>query len=131
MKNYICKLPPVLFFFLFLFNLISLLFNPAAFADQAASATIPPHSTNFQFSLSTPNGSAIQHDTQQLYKITYGAYKSAGLSTAETITADWSDALDPEGGQLFTYIDGSASNAYSGAQPVIDLINHTITWMIP
>jgi hypothetical protein len=96
----------------------------------SVSAIVPPKPPDFQFSLSSPYPPTIQHDTQQLYEITYGTYKSAQVTTSPTITLDWSRALDPNGAQVFTYMPGTASKGYGGAEPVVDLINHTITWTI-
>lgn len=103
-----------------------------AFADQSVSATVPPRATDFQFAFSEIDGqNTVPQGTILSYQLTYGAQHSAGLPTTTTLTADWSGATAPDNAQILDYVIGSASNAYGGTTPIVDLFNHTISWTIP
>lgn len=123
-------------FFIFVFGILSLVLNRSVFSqtqyDIAVTATVPPQQTDFQFDFSSSDGqSTVNQNTTLSYKITYGAKSTAGVNTNTTIVADFSNDLSPDNSHVLDYVIGSATSAYGGASPVVDLNNRTITWTIP
>lgn len=110
------------------------LFTTPAYADQgnvSVSATVPPKSADYQFSMTTDSQGTLRQNTIIPYTITYGASSSAGVAAQTTITANFNNDMAPDGTHVTDYVPGSATTAYSNTQPVIDEINRTITWTIP
>lgn len=126
-----------LFIFIFLiFETLSLIFNFRILADPSQNAsvsvTVAPKVADFQFEFESLDAGTTFPEYQILtYQIKYGAYSSAGLSTNTTLVADFSDDLAPNNSHVLNYVVGSASNAYGGAVPVVNLSARTITWTIP
>ena len=106
---------------------ISLLIQPAK-ADETVSASVPPRASDFEFNLSSPSPQPLGQNENITYQITYGAEPSAAFSSTSTIVASWNNTKAPDNSQLLDYVIGSASNAFEGVLPVVDLVNKTITW---
>jgi len=122
-------------FFVILFLIFLSLLSPfASYADITqnlnVSMTVPPRSTDYQFSFSVGNNQSPNHQNTTLtYQILYGVQASAGQAAQTTIVADFSnDSVG--GGDILNYITGSASNGFNNTVPVVDLIHRTITWNI-
>ncbi|MGI8419978.1 MAG: fibronectin type III domain-containing protein [Candidatus Levyibacteriota bacterium] len=96
--------------------------------DISVSAVIPPNASDYQFDLASDGQPSAAQNTVLTYHITYGAQTSAGLDTPTTIVAHFSDDLAPGGSDVLDYVIGSATNAYGGTIPIVDLTNRTITW---
>ncbi len=77
-------------------------------------------------------GSTLSQNTTITYTITYGS--TYGFSTPLTLQATWPLGTIEGSGtpsvEFLEYVAGSASNAYGGAAPVIDLQARAITWTI-
>ncbi len=100
-------------------------------ADESASITVPPQSSDYQFQFSSlDSGTQFPQDTTLTYQVIYGALSSGNLSSTIHIVINWSNDLSPDNSELLSYILGSATNGYNGSTPVVDLNNHTITWTI-
>lgn len=105
------------------------------FADITAgtntSLVVPPKPPDYQFDLSANVGSGpISQGTDITYTITYGASISAALTTNFTLTADFSNDTTDGVTHVTDYVFNSATNAYGGATPIVDLVNRKITWNI-
>src|SRR6266568_7184064 len=122
-----------IFSLLFFLNLISLIFNPLVNADQTVTASVPPRTADYQFDFVPSDGqTTVRQGSTLTYQITYGAKQTAAFPTANTsIVVDWSNDKAPNNADLLEYVNGSATTAYGGSVPVVDLINRTITWTIP
>lgn len=110
--------------------LLSSLFLKKSLADVTASLTVPPRTSDFQFSFQGDTADDVPQGTTIHYTITYGAYASAGVSTTKTIVVNFSDDKDTNATDVLNYVLGSASNGYNNTSPVIDVTNRTITWTI-
>lgn len=97
----------------------------------SVNATIPPKASDFQFGMTTDKGGTVPQETTLTYTITYGASSSAELGTTNTIIVNYNDDKAHDGTHVTDYVIGSASDAYGGAQPVVDTIHRTISWTIP
>ncbi len=78
-------------------------------------------------------GSTLSQNTAITYTVTYGS--TYDFATPLTLQATWPLGT-LEGGssptvEFVEYVAGSASNAYGGTTPVIDVQARTITWTIP
>ncbi len=125
-----------LLFFILVFGILSLIINGAVFSqtqyDIAVTATVPPQQSDFQFEFTSLDGqSTVNQNTTLSYQVTYGAKSTAGVNTNNTIIADFSNDLSPDNSHVLDYVIGSATNAYGGSPPVVDLNNRTITWTVP
>lgn len=112
------------------------LFMPIATVGAAnlqITATVPAQVSNYSAIIASPtSGQPFRGGQDITYIITYGTDLS--YNSTITITASWSEAV-PKGASspsvdLLTYIPDSASKAIDGTHPVIDTLNHTITWHI-
>ncbi len=130
-KNILLKIFLIVSFF---FTLYPLPFTLHAFADQSISVTgtLPPKDSDFQLSAETDHTGTVAQNTTITYTITYGSHLYyAGQVTVE---AQWaqgtiSGASSPSVDGL-NYVAGSASTAYAGTSPTIDLVNKKIDWTI-
>lgn len=126
------KLPVV---FLFLSVIIPLLFL-SVYAqttnNMSVTATIPAQPSDFTATLTSPSGTDFNNGDIITYNLSY----STDLTSTSTITlqAEWyqgtiagnpSPTVD-----IVDYLPGSATNGYNNTPPVIDTLNHTITWTI-
>ena len=102
------------------------------FADQTitVTGTVPPQTKDFTFSL-TPatTTSTVAQNTTLAYTLSYGSLASSGQTTTVTLTATYTTQASA-GVDLLEYVPGSATTGYNGATPVINLLNHTITWQV-
>jgi hypothetical protein len=105
--------------------------NSFAQSSQSVSAVIPPAATDFQFSFAYHGDSLVHQDQTITYDITYGANESAGFSTKNVITVNYSNDTAPDKSYLVDYVWGSATEGYGGTKPVIDTKTRTITWTLP
>ncbi len=90
--------------------------------------------SDFQIGL-TSNSQGVLSQNQQIgYTLTYGANLHSPTYPL-VLTATWGRGSVEGGGGLTVdvadYVVSSASDAYNGTHPVIDLVNRTITWTIP
>ncbi len=99
--------------------------------DFSVTAIVPPSQGDFQFNFASDGQTTVPQRTVLNYEVTYGAQASAGTDTETTITIDFRDDEAPGGSHVLDYVIGSASTAYGGVVPVVDLLNRTITWTIP
>jgi len=122
-----------LFSLIFLFTIVALVINPGATIAQnvSVSAVIPPRMSDYQFAFDSDGYSTLPNNATVSYQITYGSTLNAFDTPNTIITADWSEATAPNGAAVVDYYMGTATDAYGGVKPVIDLQRHTITWMIP
>jgi hypothetical protein len=108
---------------------------PVVAADSiTVTGTVPANPSDYPVSISSDlTGNASQNQTLN-YQIDYGSL-SAAITKPLTIKAEWSrgtlenfpiPTLD-----ILDYVIGSGTSAYNGVEPVIDLIDRTITWTIP
>jgi len=104
------------------------------FADETTvSVTVPPRASDLEISTSlNPNNATYAQNEEIEIQITYGSHLSfaapmtvVGLWSQGTIEGESSPSVD-----LLDYVVGSATNAYGSTEPVIDLVNRTITWTI-
>lgn len=105
------------------------------FADITTGATttvaVVPQPPNYQLSLSQSVGPGpISQGTDITYTIVYGAKSSSSFTLNDTLTVNFSQNTLDGVTQVADLVPGSATNAYNGAQPVVDYINKTITWHI-
>ena len=132
--------------FLKIFNLVfvSLLLSGVAlifYATDSFSATgsvvvtakILPNPTDFETALVTSTiVDPVEQNTVINYKITYGSLLS--YPTTLVVTAKWNDGEVIDEGlrpvEIVDYLPESASNAFNNTTPVVDLVNHKITWTI-
>ncbi len=89
--------------------------------------------SDFQIGL-TDNSVGVLSQNQQIgYTLTYGANLHSPTYPL-VLTATWGRGSVEGGGGLTVdvadYVVNSASDAYNGTHPVIDLVNRTITWTI-
>jgi len=104
----------------------------AQVGNFGVSATVPPVGSDFQFGVTAEDTqTTFPEYTTLTYKITYGAKPSAEITTQTTLVADWYAAIGQNNAVILDYVSGSATNAYGNTSPVIDPLNHTITWTIP
>lgn len=107
---------------------------PIIMNDQVViTATIEPDQSYFSVDLdSATAGTTINQDTEVTFEITYGSTYT--FSSPLTVQAEWdqgslvsnpSTLVD-----IWEYVVGSATNAYGGTPPVVNLTNRTITWTI-
>lgn len=99
--------------------------------NLSVEVIIPPSITAYQFNFQSKNDQVVHQGDTLTYEITYGASESAGLATNTTIVVNYSSDKSPDNAYLVDYVIGSATSAYGGVQPVVDLQNRTITWTIP
>lgn len=120
---------------LFVYWIIGLFLPQVTVADVSSgtntSVMVPPKSTNYQLTIDTDTGyGPIAQGSDITYTITYGASSSAAFTTNDTLTVDFSqdtfDGVTP----VADYVFNSATNAYGGAVPVVDLVNRKISWTI-
>ena len=96
-------------------------------------ATVAADAFDFQLELDGPEQPG-PHDPNSVltYTLTYGSYLSTPTDMI-VIQVTWSQAQSPNNQELvdlLEYVEGSATPALGNAQPVIDLVNRTITWQI-
>lgn len=99
--------------------------------NVSVSAIVPPTVNDFQFKFGYEGSSLVSQDMTITYEITYGASSSAGLTTNNIITVNYSADKAPDQSYLVDYVFGSASRGYGGVQPVVDTKLRTITWNLP
>lgn len=109
---------------------ITSIYIHAVKADESVSAIVPPRVSDFQFNLSTLSPQPLSQNENITYQITYGSEPSAQFPSTDVIVASWANTKAPDNSQLLEYQLGSASTGYGGAEPVVDLVNKTITWTI-
>ena len=97
------------------------------------SQVISPNPADFQFSYqSTTPENPVNQDSVITYELTYGSQANYPLPI--TLEASWEEGVIENSSvrvDILDYVDASATDAYGGATPVVDLINKKITWMIP
>lgn len=107
------------------------------FADQedlAVTATVNPTQADLSLSLSAsvPNGATVTPGTEIQYTISYVPRPNTGYPLQ--LVATWEEGLvlgtDSNYVPVFDYVIGSASLGKGGAEPIIDLLQRTITWNI-
>lgn len=126
------KIGPIFLLFLFLFESIFLFLSFPVHADQSTSVAVPPRQSDYQFNFSSVDGyNYVTPGTTLSYQIEYGTYASAVDDSPITLTVNYSSDIAPTGANILDYVSGSATNAYNNAQPIINPINHTITWSLP
>lgn len=103
--------------------------------DQIAiTGVVPPRPNDFTIALTASSSATpFAQNTLLGYTITYSS-KIVG-SVPVTIEVSWTlgtigSSLIPTV-DILDYVTGSATDAYGGAPPVVDLINRKITWTIP
>lgn len=99
--------------------------------NLSVSAVIPPNASDYQFNFASDGQTTVHQRIYLSYTITYGVRAGLEVDSPITIVAHFNDDLAPDGSHVTEYITGSATNAYGGVPPVVDLINRTITWTIP
>ncbi|HSW97659.1 MAG TPA: carboxypeptidase-like regulatory domain-containing protein [Candidatus Saccharimonadales bacterium] len=125
------KLAFFLFFLLFFIHPLS---GFADTSDITVNASVNPHPSDFQLSISSNPTSAITVNQFQniVYTITYGSHVS--YATPITITAFWDDGTiqgqSSPSVSIADYVIGSATNGYNNTPAVVDTVNKTITWTI-
>lgn len=96
-------------------------------------ATVAADASDFQLKLSGPEQPGPYGPSSVLtYTLTYGSYLSSPTDMI-VIQVTWSQAQSPSNQDLvdlLEYVEGSATPALGNTQPVIDLVNRTITWQI-
>lgn len=124
------KVLPVIFIWLLLFTPLTPVFAQVQ-RNVSVSAVIPPTAASYQFSFASDGQTSVPQRAILEYTITYGVEDNMDLDLPITIVADFNDDLSPDNSHVVAYVPGSASNAYGGAPPVVDLLNRKITWTIP
>ncbi len=125
------KLAFFLFFLLFFIHPLS---GFADTSDITINASVNPHPSDFQLSISSSPTSATTVNQFQniVYTITYGSHVS--YATPITITAFWDDGTiqgqSSPSVSIADYVIGSATNGYNNTPAVVDTVNKTITWTI-
>jgi hypothetical protein len=112
---------------------------PAVYAQSEENmnvlVTVPPRPVDFQFTIdATPKDSTVKQDTEILYTITYGSLHNADTAPFVIVaTMQPGHIQDTPSSSLYItdYIIGSATETYDHVAPIVDLVNHTITWTIP
>ena len=99
--------------------------------DVAVSAVVPPSAGDYQFDFTTDGQTTVSQNNILTYHITYGTQASAGVDTPTTLVVHFNEGLAPGGSNIVDYVIGSATSAYGGITPVVNLSNRTITWSIP
>ncbi len=106
---------------------------PVIANDQIVfTARVGPIAQDFSAVVTTSHTGSVTPNNILSYTITYGSdYVDP---TPLTLQFEWSlGTLEGSGTPtvpVFSYVDGSASQAYGATDPVIDTINRTITWTI-
>lgn len=104
-----------------------------AFADThtvTVTAAVLAHASDFQAEIVADPLTLLAQDSVTTFTVTYGSHLLYGDQI--TLEAQWAAGLNgavPV--DIFEYVDGSATNGYGGAVPVIDLVNQKIDWTIP
>ncbi|HID27272.1 MAG TPA: hypothetical protein EYP22_05545 [Methanosarcinales archaeon] len=95
-------------------------------SSTAVSATVNPPPEAYSISISAVPPDEVEPGADVTYTI---AYSNTGQGDAYEvkIVAVWGFETD----QVADYVQGSASSAWGGATPSIDLINRKIIWTIP
>jgi hypothetical protein len=96
------------------------------------TGSVPPKPTTVTVAVAANVTSVVKQDDVITYTITYGSLNSAAVPI--TFQAVWDKgtvegASDPTV-ETASYVIGSATTAYGGAAPVVDIFNKTITWSI-
>ncbi len=104
-------------------------------ATMSASVTVLPRPIDYQFTINaTPRDSTVKQDTEILYTITYGSLHNADtvpFVIIATMHPGQVQNIPPSYLYITDYTLGSATETYDHFTPIVDLINHTITWTIP
>jgi hypothetical protein len=120
---------------------MSLLFVHVAhpvFADQEdleVTATVNPRQADLTLSLSgsVQNGATVSPGAEIQYTISYVSRSNSSFPLQ--IVATWEEGLvlgtESNYIAVFDYMGGTATTGKGGAEPIIDLIQRTITWNIP
>lgn len=104
-------------------------------AGDAVTITgkVRPNEFDYEINIVTDSLGIVNQNQEIGYTITYSS-KSHLVTYPLLITATWGrGSIDSQPGLAVDVADyklGSATNAYGGAAPVIDLVNRTITWTI-
>ena len=121
--------------------IMSLLFVHVAhpvFADQEdleVTATVNPRQADLTLSLSgsVQNGATVSPGAEIQYTISYVSRSNSSFPLQ--IVATWEEGLvlgtESNYIAVFDYMGGTATTGKGGAEPIIDLIQRTITWNIP
>lgn len=102
--------------------------------DQlTVSGQVLPPASAFEVAIeSLATGTTFPQGQEIQYQITYGSTHNS--SSHLQLQAEWSlgtiDGASSPSVDILEYVVGSASNAYGGAAPVVDVVNRTITWNI-
>lgn len=90
------------------------------------------YSTNLSQVDPPPSNTTFPENFESEYQITYGTVLTYPSSI--TLQASWSQGTIENQSNpsidILSYVSGSATNAFGNTIPVIDTINHTITWTI-
>jgi hypothetical protein len=102
---------------------------------MAVSATIPAKASDYQLSVTAdPRDSRQSQGATIQYTITYGSnltYATEPFIITATLLPGRINGSAIPSLYIADIVQGSASNAYMMTEPVIDAVNHTITWTIP
>ncbi len=107
---------------------------PVIANDQIVlTARVGAIAQDFSAIVSTTHTGIVSPNNILSYTITYGSdYVDP---TPLTLQFAWSLGTLEGGGTptvpVFTYVDGSATQAYGATDPIIDTLNRTITWSMP
>lgn len=104
-------------------------------ADDSIQITgkVAPNASDYSLAISSSSQGVLNQNQEIGYTITYAS--AAPIATKPVVvTATWDrGAVDSQPGLLVDvadYVLGSATTAADGNEPVIDLLNRTITWTI-
>ncbi len=97
------------------------------------TGSVGASATDVSLGIESSAGSEVSSGSEITYTITYGS--TSPISFPVTLVAQWEKgsiegAIGPTV-ELLTYTEGSATTAYGGTVPVIDVVNRKITWTIP
>ena len=94
--------------------------------SSTVSVTVNPPLGAYSISISAIPPDEVDPGADVTYTITYGN-TAQGDAHEVGIVVSWGFETD----QVADYVQGSASNAYGGTTPSVDLINKKIIWTIP
>lgn len=114
------------------FSFSSLAFSYDDSGTLTVSGTVPPKADAYIATIDADRPYTVSQDTLVTYTISYTS--NDGSSTPLIVQAQWYkgkiDGASDSSVELLTYETGTATNAYGGTTPTIDLNNRTITWSI-